>query len=204
VQGTGFVPPDREMPGTLSSMTPYISFDDGVTDPLARHKLSANSTGEGFLMRTVQYLLCASFLSFGLGLAASVAQADVARNEMRCDVLLHHRSTTDGLASSSDAFDSSAEIAVSLGNEKFSSWSTAVILGKDPIWFTIGLSATTDSPDMLEAEIAKGKQPAMAAGPGNAEPGTLLETTRVRVDGNVQLIFDVPSVGVEVVCYPLG
>jgi hypothetical protein len=83
-------------------------------------------------------------------------------------------------------------------------WSTAVFIGQDPEIFTVGLSATLDLPDVLEAEVATGKQPDMAMGPGHAAAGTLIETTRVHLQGNLTIIFDLPTLGIEVVCDPFA
>lgn len=126
---------------------------------------------------------------------SSAAYADPGLGSMSCGIHLIHRTTGEIEV---------AEFAIAKSTLEKDAWATAVFLGKSPADVTIGLSATIDSPDMLVAEIALGRQPAMAAGPGHAAAGSLLETTRVHVDGQVQLIFDVPKLGIEVACDPFG
>jgi hypothetical protein len=130
-----------------------------------------------------------------LGFASTAAHADAGLS-MSCGIHLLHKATGEV---------EKAEFAVSKSAfEEKDSWATAVFLGKAPEVITIGLSATIESPDLLVAEIALGRQPEMAEGPGHAAAGSVLETTRVHIDGQVQLIFDVPKIGIEVVCDPFG
>jgi hypothetical protein len=127
------------------------------------------------------------------GFLGSAVLADPARASMSCGISLHHKESGQV---------SKAEFAAPSSELDQGTWATAVFLGEGPIEVTVGLSATLESSDVLIAEIATGRQPLMAEGPGRAASGTLLETTRVHIDGQVQLIFDVPKYGIEVVCTP--
>jgi hypothetical protein len=130
-----------------------------------------------------------------LFLAPVLAQADPLRSDMSCEIILHERST---------GAQSSAMVAISRVSNPTDAWSTAVFLGKDPYAATIGLSATAQFPDLMVVEIAMGHQPDMGLGAGHARPGTLVEVTRVRYDGDLKLIFELPTLGVTVTCKPFG
>jgi hypothetical protein len=122
------------------------------------------------------------FLVLGLLLASPVAQA-----AMSCTVQMPKH-----------------EAKVTIDQDSKLGWSTAIVVGESPEVFTVGLSAQPDLSQLVDVELASGAQPEMGVGPGHYTQGTLIESTKVQFNGKLQIVMNVPSLNLTVICDPFG